>query len=114
MQLCGLCQQNSQLLSPAEKRLILTQLYELQACRATVLTYEDFLRRDKEQDERETQNWARALELERQATALAVRERDLAQERATFYEQQFRSLTKRPGVGCWLKRFFSFGLVRCN
>jgi hypothetical protein len=101
-------------LSPEERRLVLGQLYELRACRDEVRTYRDFVARDIEQDAREKANAERALELEQQATGIARQERDLAREKAALYEQMYRSLTKRPGVGCWVKRIFTLGMARCS
>jgi 3-methyladenine DNA glycosylase/8-oxoguanine DNA glycosylase len=93
---------------------VLGQLYELRACRDEVRTYRDFVARDIEQDAREKANAERALELEQQATGIARQERDLAREKAALYEQMYRSLTKRPGVGCWVKRIFTLGMARCS
>jgi hypothetical protein len=80
-----LCAQ-SQLISPplndGEKRQILGQLYELHSCRDEVRAYRDYVSRDTEQNSREKTNADRALDLERQATALAQRERDLERDRA--------------------------------
>ncbi len=110
----------SQLPSPAqplsgeEKRRILAQLYELQSCRGQAASYEEFVGREREQDSRERENWQRALELERQATQLTRRERDLQAERAAFYEQAYRSLTKRPGLGCRILAAITLGVHRCN
>lgn len=107
-------QQNSQPLSTEEKRAVLLQLYELGTCRQTVLSYEDFIKRDREQDESERALSSRALELERQATALMAKERDLAAERATFYEQAFKSVTKGRSAGCWIAKVFTLGIARCR
>jgi hypothetical protein len=101
-------------LNPAEKRQILLELYELQACRGQVSSYEEFISREKEQDQRERDNWQRALDLERQATQLAQKERDLAAEKAAFYQQAFKSLTKRPGLGCRILAAITLGVHRCN
>lgn len=87
---------------------------ELEGCRATVVTYEEWIRREKEQDERERANMRRALELEQQATTLAQRETVIEKQRADFYEQAFRSVTKQPGFGCLLKRIFTLGFARCR
>jgi hypothetical protein len=108
------CQTNSQPLNDNEKRQILTQLYELQSCRETITKYDTYVSRDLEQDVREKQNYERSLDLEKQATALAQKERDLATDKATFYEQAYKSLTKKPGFGCWMKRIFTLGIARCN
>ena len=107
--LCARSQQSSPALNPAEKRTILLQLYELQSCRGQVVSYEEYAAREKEQDERERANWQRALELERQATQTAQKERDLQAERAAFYEQAFKSVTKKPGLACR-----SSSRVRCQ
>jgi hypothetical protein len=74
----------------------------------------EYAARDREQDARERVNWQRALDLERQATQLAQRERDLQAERAAFYEQAFKSATKRPGVGCRILAALTLGIHRCN
>jgi hypothetical protein len=92
--------------------ILLFQLYELRSCRGEVATYVEHAGRDTEQDARERDNWRRALDLERQATQLARRERDLQVERAAFYEQAFK--TKRPGVGCRILAAITLGMHRCN
>ena len=113
--LFGQSQQSSpQALNPAEKRQILLQLYELQSCRGEVASYEEYAGREKDQAEQERANWQRALDLEKQATQLAERERDLHAERASFYEQAFKSVTKRPGLGCRILAAFTLGMHRCN
>lgn len=114
--LCAQSQQSSPVppLSNEEKRRILAQLYELQSCRGQVASYEEFVDREREQDERERANWQRAVDLEKQATVLAQKERDLALEKTAFYEAQFKSLTKRPGLGCRVLAAITLGVHRCN
>lgn len=95
-------------LSPEEKRQVLLQLHELQSLRETVGVYEQYVARDREQDAREKANYERSLQLEREATKLAT-------ERAEFYEQAFRSVTRKPGgFGCVLRTIFTLGLSRCK
>ncbi len=106
--------QNSPPLADEEKRQILGQLYELRSCREEILAYRDYVSRDQEQDAREKANTDRALELEKQATTLAQRERDLAQDKANLYEQLYKSLTKKPGAGCRILRVITLGIVRCR
>ena len=101
-------------LTESEKRQILRQLYELESAREQIRAYQDYVARDREQDDRERQNWQRAVELEKQAAALAVKERDLAEERAKFYEAAYKAVTAKRGFGCTLKKIFSFGLARCR
>jgi len=107
-------QQNSQPLSDSEKRQVLGQLLELKSCRQESSIYEKYVEREQQQDAREKANCERSLELERQATAIAEKERDLFKDRAAFYEQAFRSVTKKPGVLCRIQRVLTFGLARCE
>ncbi len=113
MALFGQSQDNSPL-RPEEKRTVLIQLYELRSCRDEVKTYEQYVSRETEQDAREKTNAERALELEKQTTAIAQRERDLAQDKANLYEQLYRSVTKPPGLGCRIWRFITAGIHRCQ
>lgn len=113
--LSALSQQSSPPLSESEKRQILRQLLELESARAQILTYEQFVAREAVQDERVRANAARALDLEKQATSLAEKERDLAQEKADLYKQLWQAATKKKGgIGCTLKKIFTLGLARCE
>jgi hypothetical protein len=116
MMRCALSQEGSPAspLTEPEKRLILSELYELKSCREQAAAYIDFVGREKEQDAQEKANHELALELDRQAMALAQRERDLAQDKASFYEQAFRSLTKKTGVWCRVARILTLGISRCQ
>jgi len=93
---------------------VLGQLLELRSCREESDTLEQYIARDREQDEREKANFERALDIERQAARLAEQERDLAREKASFFEQAYKSLTKKPGVGCRILRAITLGMHRCN
>jgi hypothetical protein len=110
----------SQEISPAaplnepEKRQVLSQLYELKTCREQVSVLSDATAADRKQDERERANYERALEIEKQATSLAQRERDLEKERAAFYEQSYRALMKGPGIGCRIVKILTLGIARCR
>ena len=112
----ALCQQSlpEQPLQPNELRQILAQLYELRALRGQVAAYDAYVMRDQEQDARERAAYERALELERQATALAVRETAVERQRADLYEGLYMALTKKRGWTCTLKRIFTLGLGRCQ
>ncbi len=112
--LYGQSPQSSPPLTEGEKRQILGQLFELRSCRAELAAYQDFVKRETEQDAKERDLATRALELEKQATSLAQKERDLALEKAAFYEQAYRTVTKKPGFWCHMKRFFTLGIARCR
>jgi hypothetical protein len=114
MPLFALSPQNSPPLNDEEKRQIIGQLNELKSCRGETRIYRDYVSREAEQDAKEKANSDRALELEKQATALAHRERDLAIDKADLYEQLYRSVTKKLGIGCRLARVFTLGIVRCQ
>ena len=112
---CGLSQTTSPPpLSDGEKQQILRQLYELESARKDLAGYRELDARDKEQDEREVKNWQRTVELEKKATGLAERERDLAEERGKFYEAAYKSVTKRRGFGCTLLKIFTLGISGCH
>jgi hypothetical protein len=101
-------------LNEVEKRQVLGQLYELKSCRDQVQTYTGAIAEDRKLDEKERANYERALDLERQATNLAQRERDLEKDRAAFYEQSYRALIKGPGIGCRIVKILSLGIARCR
>lgn len=111
---CAISAQNSQPLTESEKRLILGQLGELRTCRQTVVTYEDYIRRDREQDARELELSKRALEVEKRQVSIAEQERDLFKVQAEFYMNAFKAVTRKPSFWCRLKRIFSFGIARCR
>jgi hypothetical protein len=101
-------------LTPDEGRAVLGQLYELRSDRDEVKTLESYISRDQEQDAREKLNADRALELERKATELAEKERDMQKDKAALYEQLYRSATRKPGVGCRIARAVTLGIYACN
>jgi hypothetical protein len=72
-------------LSPDEGRRILGQLYDAKTCREENASYRDYVERD------------RALK-----------------EKAAMYEQLYRSVTKRPGLGCRILRVITAGIARCH
>jgi hypothetical protein len=101
-------------LSETEKRQVLGQLYELKTCRDQVATLTGAISDDRKLDEKERANYERALELERQATSLAQKERDLEKERAVFYEQAYKAIVKGPGIGCRIAKVLTLGIARCR
>lgn len=91
------------------------QLYELRSCRDEVGLYKRTMESETEQRAREKAMHDRELELEKQATDLMRRERDLALDKAGHYQSLYEAVKKKPGgVGCFFKRFFTFGIHRCQ
>jgi hypothetical protein len=101
-------------LTPDEGRQVLGQLYELRSCREKSGELERYIERDGAQDAREKANSERALELEKQAAELARRERNLEKDRADTYERLYRSVTKKPGIGCRILMTITLGIKRCQ
>jgi len=101
-------------LTVAEGRAILGQLYELRSLRQEVAVYQNYVERDHEQAERERDNSARALELERQAARLVSAERDLWKERAELYQTMYAGITAPPSFGCRFIRAITIGIYKCR
>lgn len=101
-------------LTEGEKRQILRQLYELEAIRLEVRAYADYVPKEIKLDEAEREQWRKAVALERQATVIAIKEKEAAEERARFYKTAYDSISKKRGFGCTLKKIFSLGMARCR
>lgn len=106
--------------SSEELRLLLSQLFELQASREKNLTYEDFIKKLEDQFQKETANWKAQLDNQKALTLLSEQKNentqkklDTANEKAKFWEDAYRTVTKKPGFWCAVKKFFSFGLAKC-
>ena len=115
----GLSQQSSELprpLSESEKRLVLLQLYELEAARASIVSYDDWIKREQDLVTREKSVQQQALDNEKRQTELAQNERNLAQDQAKFYKDLYSSAIKNRGCGICGKilRIFSLGAYRCK
>lgn len=94
---------------------MLWQLYELEAARVKIASYEDWIVREKDLYEREKVNWQAAIENERKATDLAREQTKLAEDKALLYKQLYESLLPRKrSVGCILGTIFSLGIYRCK
>jgi hypothetical protein len=102
-------------LSETTTRQVLLQLYELSSSRDKIASYEGFIEKDRALDERESSLFRQTLENEKRATDLSNKERDLALEQAKFWEDLYKTTTKKKGgIGCTLKKIFTLGIVRCQ
>jgi hypothetical protein len=90
-------------------------LRELQTTRPVVIGYEEYVQREKEQDQKERENWQGALDLQKERTALAEEREKLQKEKADLMESLYNACCKKKpgGFKCFLKRFFTAGLSRC-
>lgn len=101
-------------LTPDEGRVILGQLQDLQVSRSAIKSLEDAIARDAEQDARAAATSARELTIAERETDLERERTALALEKATMWEQLYRSVTKKPGLGCRILRAVTLGIHRCN
>lgn len=106
-------QSQSEQFTEPELRTIYSQLLDLKVCREDVKLYEQFVKLYTQSTQRETEiyikekaNYERAIDLEKQATAQA-------KDQAKFYKDALDAIKKKPGFGCWIKRIFSAGTLRC-
>jgi len=108
------CQDISPPLSESDKRIVLELLYKLVAQEARLQLLTDTRVKEEALRTQEKINWERALEIEKSATALAEREKDLQKERADLYQQLYNTVTKKTGFWCKVKKVFSLGTAKCK
>jgi|GEM_PF-3388588 len=102
-------------LNEGEKRRVLSQLYELKAAREANIQFQQVIQRELDLYEKEKVAWQRTVDLEKQATQIAIQERDLARQQRDHYKALYESVVKKPGgFGCVLKKLFTIGIARCR
>jgi F0F1-type ATP synthase epsilon subunit len=101
-------------LTDPERREILQRLGELSVARDQIKLLNDYVAKDKDQDQREKQLSDRELQLAHQETQIAQKETQLAKQEAADYKAAYDSVTQRGGVGYTLCKVFSLGLARCR
>lgn len=108
------------LLSDEELRVILEDLYELESCRRTNVALAAHIDTMDAQHQEEKKNWEALLEVEKQQLAVMQEtlanmqvKLDTAQEKAAFFEEAYRAVTKKRSFWCSVCKFFSFGLAKC-
>ena len=75
---------------------------------------EEYIAKDKDQDERERALSVREIAAEKQATALAQKEAALWKDQSQTWEAAYRSVTKKGGVKFTLCKVFTLGLGHCR
>ena len=101
-------------LSPQELRENLVRLVELEALRAEVKVYRDYIERESELAKKEQANFDEALRLAKESLNLQQRQTELEKQRADFYENAFKSVTKGRSKKCWFFKIFTAGLAKCT
>ncbi len=108
----------SQPLTADEKRQLAKQLNELISLRQKIEGYQTTIA-DLTQQRQELRDVCKmAVDAERkiQDMQLANKDKEIAALQADLahYKEMYNLLLKKkPGIGCWLKRFFSAGICRC-
>lgn len=118
---CAVSQTESMPLTNPEKRLLLEQLNEvgpcrdkLQSCQEKIKIYELFVDQEQDKDKLIETNCEQKITLVKETVENMKASRDAALDKAAFWESAYKALTKKPGIGCWLKRIFTLGIVRCS
>ena len=106
--------QDAKPLTAEELRETAANLVELKTKRAEVEALKKFITDSQDLAERERLVHERELDVERQLRLIAERERDVETRRGDDLEALLKAATRRPGIGCRLKRFFTLGLARCG
>lgn len=94
-------------LQPEELRQILLRLLNYESCQEQLAVYEQSISLSKEL-------CAKAIEAERERTALKQKELDIAIDEAELWKGLYNTIRKKKaGFGCWMGRIFSLGNYRC-
>jgi hypothetical protein len=73
------------------------------------------IERDRQQDIREAQLNAQAIELAKGAKAVVEKDRDQWKERAERFQSEYEILAKkRGGAGCFFQHLFTLWLKSCG
>ena len=93
------------------KQLLWEQLNELRELRIRVKAYEDYISPAHMKAVEDA--YEMKIQAQQGMIELRTQERDFAREKAAFYEAAYKAAVKpRGGIGCKLKRIFTFGISR--
>jgi hypothetical protein len=101
-------------LSYPEKQEVLKQLIKVPELETQVKALNGYVQDQDSLHQKEKANSDQALELEKKATELAQKERDLAKDQATFYKDLYQSVTKKTSLKCKIARVLTLGIYRCK
>lgn len=94
-------------LRPDELRQVLLKLLDYNSCKEQRDLYEQFIEKEKTLCEQR-------VDAEKQNTASTVKELNIALQEVEMWKNLYNTIKKKPvSFGCWMKRIFSFGIVRC-
>ena len=106
--------QQSAPLSPDEKREGTFYIEKFSLSVETERLLREALQKEREFADRERLIANKEFAIEKARTALAQQEAVLEKERAGFYKNALEQVTKKPSLGCTLKRVITFGLSKCG
>lgn len=101
-------------LNEAEKRLVVDDLRGYGRCLDENAIHVKFVARETELYQREREIAQREIGLANKERDLAVKDRDLEKARGDFFEQAYKTVTKKRGFRCFLKKLYTFGLGTCE
>lgn len=94
-------------LNPNELHQVLLRLYDCRSYEERLAIYEKF-------EGEKAQMCNTLLEAEKEKTALANKDKDIALKEAALYKALYETIRKKKaGFGCWMGRIFSMGHYRC-
>ena len=101
-------------MTESERREILHRLVQLESAIAENNVYAAYIKREAALAEKEKANSDEALRLKDEAIKLAQRETALQKERADFYENAYKALSKGRSKKCTFLKILTLGLARCT
>lgn len=111
---CADWQLPPQPLTEAERREILHRLVQLESALAENRIYAAYIERESALAKKEQANSDEAIRLANEAARLAQKETELERQRADFYENAYKALSKGRSKKCWFLKVITIGLARCN
>lgn len=111
---CGDWQLPPQPLTEPERREILHRLVQLESALAENRVFAAYIERETALAKKEQANSDEGIRLAGEATRLAQRETELERERADFYENAYKTLSKGRTKKCTLLKILTIGIARCN
>lgn len=101
------------LVEPEERKMV-EQFMELGIRRVQVIQYEDTIKIDKENDKLATANCVKEIEAQKTNTTICQKELSTALDKAQFFENAYKIVTKKRSKLCTLWKWLSFGMYKCH
>jgi hypothetical protein len=96
-----------------EERLVLNQVMELGVRRSKVQSYELLIQEDKINDKSAEKLCNDTITAEKTNVGIVSKERDVALEKAKFFEESYDSCRKGRSKKCWFFKIITLGMAKC-